>query len=365
MAYLYEGKYKKADKEFKILVGTLLKSVPPDNSSSNMFIDFFGLDIKKQLEHYFPEFRNFLEEDDFIGFFRKLLLPHFLDHLKIVIKESSDQFNVCKFPFTLKFFIVAADNEPSLFWEGQTDFCLMGIKAQDLLFEVLVEKYKDDPKRSSFVKSPFFRSKFRFRTLQGLKSQTLSDVLKHELNHFFHYCVQINKDPDYHKKHLDPYYLHAEAITTLKDARNKVYLIYPSANKFKEYLSKEEKNYAGTVLHQYSLYIAFFIGLALMKKEYKDRYDQQIVRTRKKEKISLAFVNFKDLLQEKNRPLYFKNLPQDINDILFDKLLHLTPNGFVNLYLESAKYLRIPKKHFLVGRRILKKKKKGPFVFSS
>jgi hypothetical protein len=182
----------------------------------------------------------------------------------------------------------------------------------------------------------------------------VADTLQHEFLHFI-------------KDKKGDYGLLVEAIPILDESRNKSFICYSAASKFNA-MYKLKKAVGATAesgsFHDIGYYMAFFIGLAYMKNEMPQEFGKMEVLNCRKEKTGLKWKDFNELLKDENRPLYFRNLPKDVIDIIFNKLIGWSSRKFISEYFRAAKALGINKEHWLVRRKTLPDPK-DPFVFSS
>ena len=230
---------------------------------------------------------------------------------------------------------------------SKLNHCKIGLNARKILIAFLAEKFKEDARRV-FINDILIRFNLKVRSLYGVTTLLVDNTLEHEFTHFFHSCFLLKNGGKNHKD--DIHNLHAESITLLVENKQKSYFIYPSSEKFQLFV-KEQLDRGNNRFHDYSLLMAFFIGLFLMKKKYPDEFAQQHIVTKTKQKIALPFVDFKDILDDKNRPLFFKNMPPHIIELLVKILVKLNPRQFVDYYVRSATYLGIPPEYFLVTRK--------------
>ncbi len=351
MSLLYQEGYEERGKIFNIDVSASYRW-DPDDLFSKYFPYFLNPGLTKVIAERFPELKSYVEKDQFYEFLKERVISHFIVELKRYLHANLAKFDIAFFPLRLEFKIVDF-SRATHFTPRERNHCVIGIKAEDIVIDSLVDAYAHDRERRIFINDVLVRGVLATRELHGVRANMIYSTLEHEFTHFFHFCTQLKK---YGQKHPDNQHLHHEAVTMLIDCREKSILLYPSREKFKAYLAEIGKWGDGQdnlQLHQYSLYLAFFIGLARLKQTDPVRFAEQYVisNRNKKEKISLPSADFKDLLREENRPLFFKNLPPDIINRLSAEFMRITASEFIDLYAASAKYLGIPTKHHLVMRK--------------
>ena len=367
MEVLHEEKYVVRDKVFEIIIDLKYSDNPMDEYFGTMFDEFLGYGYEF-METKFSEFMPYIKGDKFEEFIKDIIMPHLIISVKQLINKNFDEFQVCSFPLRLEFLIVDIYQANSLTNKNRADYCSISLKATDIFVDYIVNKYKNDRERRIFINNYIVKRHFFFRTLEGWRGQDLYETLAHEITHFFHYCIDIKKSPEYRLKHPDPFSLLAEAVAGLKDYKKKKIIVYPPSIKFSKYIEKT-KNHDTKSLHDYGHFMAFFIGLSFMKNNDPDKFRKQHVYTKDKEKFSLSNIALKELLKDEYRPLFFQNLPLDVTDSLIKYIMNMTPIDFILLYQKSARQLGIPNKHFLIGLkpfgRIMKKKIEEYLIFSS